>query len=87
MNVFRTGGEYVFALTYGGDVSWVKNVLAAGEAEMTTRGRNVRLVDPRLVVDPARLLVPQPVRAFLGLMGVSEFLRMRPAEPPVAPGA
>jgi hypothetical protein len=79
MNVFRSGDEYVFALTYGGDVEWVKNVLAAGEAEMTTRGRNVRLVDPRLVADPARRLVPQPVRAFLGLLGVSEFLRMRQA--------
>lgn len=79
MNVFRRGDGYVFALTYGGDVNWVKNVLAAGEAEMTTRGRDVRLVEPRLVTDPTRSLVPQPVRAFIGLLGVTQFLLMRPA--------
>lgn len=87
MNVFRSGDEYVFALTYGGDVDWVKNVLAAGEVEMTTCGREVRLVEPRLIVDPTRRLVPEPVRTFLGLLDVSEFLRMRTAGSPVAPGA
>jgi len=30
INVFRRGDSYVFALTYGSDVHWVKNVMAAG---------------------------------------------------------
>jgi deazaflavin-dependent oxidoreductase (nitroreductase family) len=77
MNVFRIGDAYVFALTYGSHVEWVRNVLAAGGCAMTTRGRGVRLVDPELIDDPDRLLVPQPVRAFLGLLRVTEFLRMR----------
>jgi deazaflavin-dependent oxidoreductase (nitroreductase family) len=77
MNVFRVGDGYVFALTYGSDVQWVKNVIAAHGCEMITRGRTVRLDRPRLVTDPARRLVPQPVRAFLGLLAVTEFLRMR----------
>jgi hypothetical protein len=67
----------VIALTYGSDVQWVKNVVAAGEATLTVRGRTVRLRDPELFVDPARRLTPQPVRFFLGLMNVTEFLRMR----------
>lgn len=46
---------------------------------MTARGRDVRLTDPELIVDPDRRLVPQPVRAFLGLLRVTEFLRMRVA--------
>ena len=29
MNVFRDGDDYLFALTYGSDVQWVKNILAA----------------------------------------------------------
>jgi len=29
LNVFRRGDQYLFALTYGADVPWVKNVLAA----------------------------------------------------------
>jgi deazaflavin-dependent oxidoreductase (nitroreductase family) len=81
LNVFRHGEEWVFALTYGSDVQWVENVVAAGEATLEVRRRKIRLVDPRLVVDPARRLMPPVVRQVLGLMRVSEFLRMRPAPP------
>ena len=81
MNVFRQGDDYVLALTYGSDVQWVKNVLAAGGCELITRGRTVRLVDPELFVDPDRRRMPQPVRFFLGLMRVSEFMRLRIAGP------
>jgi deazaflavin-dependent oxidoreductase (nitroreductase family) len=77
MNVFRYGDEYVLALTYGSDVQWVKNVVAAGGCELVTRGRTIRLTDPRLFVDPARRLMPQPVRFFLGLLRVTEFMRLR----------
>ena len=81
LNAFRHGNEWVFALTYGSDVQWVKNVVAAGEATLEVRRRRIRLVDPELVVDPARRLMPPVVRQGLGLMRVSEFLRMRPAPP------
>lgn len=77
MNVFPHGGEYVFALTYGSEVQWVKNILAAGECQLRTRGRTIRLVEPVLFVDPERRRMPSPVRQFLGVMRVSEFLRMR----------
>lgn len=82
MNVFRRGEDYVFALTYGPDVQWVKNVLAAGEADLHIRRRHLRLVDPVLFADPSRHLVPFPVRFFLGVMGVNWFLRMRIARGP-----
>ena len=81
LNVFRHGDEWVFALTYGSDVQWVKNVLAAGEATLEKRRRRIRLVDPVLIVDAERRLMPFPVRQVLGLMRVSEFLRMWPAPP------
>jgi len=77
MNVFRHGDEYVFALTYGGEVQWVKNILAAGECGLLTRGRTIRLVEPVVFVDPERRRMPFPVRQFLGVMRVSEFMRMR----------
>jgi deazaflavin-dependent oxidoreductase (nitroreductase family) len=79
MNVFRAGDDYVFALTYGPDVDWVKNVLAASGCELRTRGRSVRLRDPVLVHDASRRLMPVPVRFFLGLLDVTEFLRLSPA--------
>ncbi len=77
MNVFRKGDEYVFALTYGSDVQWVKNIVASGETELETRGRTVHLVDPRLFVDQRRSAMPFPIRQFLGFMRVTEFMRMR----------
>ena len=81
MNVFRRGDHYVFALTYGGEVQWVKNILAAGECELRTRGRDLHLVEPERFVDPERRQMPPVVRQFLGLLRVSEFLRMRIAGP------
>jgi deazaflavin-dependent oxidoreductase (nitroreductase family) len=79
MNVFRDGDDYLFALTYGSDVQWVQNVLAAGEADLRIRNKTIRLTDPEMFVDPSRRLMPLPVRIVLGLARVSEFLRMRPA--------
>jgi deazaflavin-dependent oxidoreductase (nitroreductase family) len=81
LNVFKRGDGYVFALTYGSDVDWVKNVLVAREADLRTRGRDVHLVEPELFVDPTRRLMPLPVRMVLRLNNVNEFLRMRQARP------
>ena len=93
MNVFRKDGAWVFALTYGSEVQWVKNVLAAGGCVIETRGRLVQLADPELITDPRRRLVPRIVAFFLGLILVTEFLRMQTASsvegagptPPPAP--
>lgn len=74
VNAFRTADGYVFALTYGPEVDWVKNVLAAGEAELETRGRRIRLRLPRLVHDSSRRLVPPLVRVPLRLFHVADFL-------------
>jgi deazaflavin-dependent oxidoreductase (nitroreductase family) len=79
INVFRRRGAFVFALTYGSDVDWVKNVLAAGECDLTTGGRTYHLVEPEVFVDPSRRLMPPLVRVMLALNRVTEFLRMRPA--------
>jgi deazaflavin-dependent oxidoreductase (nitroreductase family) len=77
MNVFKRDNTYVFALTYGSEVQWVKNVQAAGGCVIRTRGRDVRLLDPEIFVDATRHLMPLPVRVILGLNDVSEFMRMQ----------
>jgi deazaflavin-dependent oxidoreductase (nitroreductase family) len=77
MNLFRQGDHMVFALTYGSEVQWLKNVLAAGELIVRTKGRDVHLVEPELFHDPTRREVPALIRPFLGFMRVSDFLRMR----------
>jgi deazaflavin-dependent oxidoreductase (nitroreductase family) len=80
---FRAGDRMVFALTYGPGTQWVQNVLAAGACEFETRRRTRHLVEPRLVHDPARRLVPPIVRRILGGLDVDDFLELR-VEPDVS---
>jgi deazaflavin-dependent oxidoreductase (nitroreductase family) len=80
INVFRRGDRYAFALTYGADVQWVQNVLAAGECQLVRLGGRMQLVEPRLLHDPRRRPVPMLVRLPLGLIGVNDFLEMRRAQ-------
>jgi deazaflavin-dependent oxidoreductase (nitroreductase family) len=79
VNVFLNSDRYVVALTYGSASDWVRNVAAAGGCELHTRGRTVRLTDPRIVVDPSRELVPVPVRLILRVIRASEFMLLSPS--------
>jgi deazaflavin-dependent oxidoreductase (nitroreductase family) len=79
VNLFRRGDRYVIALTYGADSQWVRNVLAAGEVDVETRGRRIHLVEPEVVHDPTRALVPAPVRPILRAANVSDFMVLRRA--------
>lgn len=81
VNVFRDGDDWIIALTYGAQVQWLRNIRAAGGCEVETRGRTLELTNPEVFVDPTRHLMPQPVRFLLGLMHVTEFLRLHPRPP------
>jgi deazaflavin-dependent oxidoreductase (nitroreductase family) len=85
INVFHRDGRYVFALTYGREAQWVKNVLAAGTCEIEERGRTTRLAHPELVVDPTGRLVPALVGLFLSLQDVTDYLLMTPVSAPDPP--
>ncbi|MCA1647217.1 MAG: hypothetical protein LC797_17750 [Chloroflexi bacterium] len=53
-------------------------MLAAGGCDMRSRGRDITLVEPELIVDPALREVPWPLSALLGRLNrVTEILRMR----------
>ena len=78
INIFRHGERYVVALTYGADAQWVRNVQAAGGCEIEVAGKVVRLAEPRVYVDEERQDVPLPVRLVLRIIGVTEFLELRP---------
>jgi deazaflavin-dependent oxidoreductase (nitroreductase family) len=82
VNVFATADGYRFALTYGPDTDWVRNVLAAGGCELETRGRTVRLVAPRLYHDERRHGIRPLERRILRLLGVADFLALRTADQP-----
>jgi deazaflavin-dependent oxidoreductase (nitroreductase family) len=80
VNLFRHGDGYVIALTYGAESQWVRNVLAAGGADVETRGRHLDLTAPEVVRGPARSLVPKPVRVPLRLADVDEFMLLKRAD-------
>ena len=82
VNMFRRGDDYVFVMTYGPGADWVRNVDAAGGCEVTTRGRQVRLIAPRHYTDPTHKDVPASVRFVLQLM-----LALRAAGRPLGPHA
>jgi deazaflavin-dependent oxidoreductase (nitroreductase family) len=75
VNLFRSSDRYVIALTYGAERDWVKNVLAAGGCGVETRGRTVRLTDPR-VVKGDHAVVPPAVRQILKAIGVTGFMEL-----------
>ncbi|HEX8731713.1 MAG TPA: nitroreductase family deazaflavin-dependent oxidoreductase [Ktedonobacterales bacterium] len=76
INTFRDGDDYLFALTYGADTDWLKNVLAAGGCEIVTRGQRIRLTNPRLVTDASAGWAPLPVRLVLRAIHAPRYLRM-----------
>jgi deazaflavin-dependent oxidoreductase (nitroreductase family) len=76
VNVFRDDGRYVFALTYGRDSDWVRNVLASGGCEIETRRRTIALCGPELFTDRSRRSVPRPARWILRMLAVDDFLAL-----------
>jgi deazaflavin-dependent oxidoreductase (nitroreductase family) len=76
VNVFPTDSGYLFALTYGPDTDWVRNVLAAGGCQLRTRGRTVQLITPRLYHDEHRRGTRPVERQILRLLGVADFLSL-----------
>ncbi len=74
INVFRRPGGYRFALTYGPETDWVRNVLAAGGCTIRTRRHDVTLTAPRLGSDPKASWAPYPARFVLPRVGAVQYL-------------
>ncbi len=47
--MFPTDDGVAILLTYGPDRDWLKNITAAGHAELRHRGRTIKLTDPRVM--------------------------------------
>jgi deazaflavin-dependent oxidoreductase (nitroreductase family) len=85
INVFRLGDEYLFFLTHGSDVQWVKNVLAARSCSIEIRGGTVELVEPEVVTDQELRPAPAYVRFVeRRIAGASQYVRLRGVAGPTA---
>jgi deazaflavin-dependent oxidoreductase (nitroreductase family) len=49
LNVFPTDEGVAVLLTYGPDRDWLKNVTAAGNAELRHMGKTIKLTEPRVM--------------------------------------
>lgn len=77
LNVFETEGGFVFALTYGSDTDWVKNVMAAGRCTIQYRRRVLELSEPRFLETAEGMTqMPTVARFLLRKVNVTEFLSM-----------
>lgn len=77
VNTFPYGDSFLIALTYGRDVDWVKNVIAAGGCRLIHRRRAADLVGPRVLpLRQAPGAIPGWIRGILRVLGVREVLHL-----------
>ena len=75
VNVFRTEGGFVIALTYG-RADWVQNVMAAGTAKVRTLRTVHEIGNPRIVSAPEHEHLPFLPRKVLARIDVPEELHV-----------
>ncbi|WP_028477764.1 nitroreductase family deazaflavin-dependent oxidoreductase [Nocardia sp. CNY236] len=78
--VFERNAGYRIALTYGRNVDWVKNIRAAGDFALETRGRVVELTEPVIRCDPSMDWAPLGVRQVLRAISADYYLDSRPVD-------
>ena len=76
VNIFGAPDGYIVALTYGTESQWVKNVIAAGECDLQTRGRVEHLDAGGVFHDESRASVPWLPRKILTLLRVADFMSL-----------
>ena len=70
-----TARGVVIPMTYGRDVDWARNIVAAGRFELERAGRRVRLASPRIVgLHEAAPELPAALRPFFRLADFPGFV-------------
>jgi len=69
---------FVFALPYGQEVDWYRNVLAAGQGSVVWHGKEYPVENPQpLVVRPGQSTFPLALRWIVRIVGVQHFTQMK----------
>jgi deazaflavin-dependent oxidoreductase (nitroreductase family) len=88
VNAFERDGEFIFALTYGPDRDWVRNVVHRGRFILIHRGKHVLLVEPTLQrMEGPPHAIPRAAREILRRANVSTFMMARRQEPEGGPSS
>ena len=84
--VRRVQDGFAFALTYGPEVDWYRNVLASGTCTLRWRGKTYNLEQPeRIAAEVGLQAFPVPLRWVLRLNRIRDYFRMSLSQP--GPGA
>lgn len=80
VNAFERDREFIFALTYGPDRDWVKNVFHEGRFTLIHRGKRIELIDPKLQrMEEPPAAIPGPAREILRFANVRTLMLARRA--------
>lgn len=81
LGIERTEDGFVIAIVYGDRTQWVKNVLAAGSAEIVLEGQTYPVERPEVVpIEEANAYISKSDQRTSSLFGVAEALRLYHAE-------
>ena len=80
IGVLPMGEDFLAIMSYGTDTDWLRNVRAAGSAELVSDGRTYQVAAGQIVGrDEALPYVPEGQLPFVRLFGVNDFLVLRRA--------
>ena len=72
----RVGDRFIVPLPYGTQVDWLRNVLIAGRASLTTKGTTFELTAPEIIdATEALPLLPRDRRRTFERTGIEHYLR------------
>ena len=72
---FPTSNGYLFTLTYGRNVDWVKNLQASGQGVLKYNGNDDPIYSPRYIsIEEVEEMLPFMARLFLHILNVNDCL-------------
>lgn len=73
----RVGDQFVIPLPYGTQVDWLRNVLTAEQASITSKGQSYQVVSPEIIdATEALPLLPRDRRRTFERTRIEHFLRV-----------
>lgn len=79
--VAHTSDGFIFALTYGPNVDWYRNILAAGHGTLRCNGKEYNIDSPQTIdARMGQAAFGIPAKFILRLLGIRYFFQMREQE-------
>ena len=72
----RVVDGFVLSLAYATSVDWLRNVLTAGEATITTSGETNHVVEPE-IIDAAKVSTESRLGGDLAPLGIDKFVKLK----------